>query len=524
MNIGDLITRAATTHGDHPAFVTDESVRSYAESLRRVDALGRGLIARGVGCGDRVALYARNCPEYLEAMFAVWKIGAVIVPLNAAFTSAELAWHLRDSAAAALVTDAGSARAVGDARDGCAELRRVIWLDPDRLDQAVPRAEDTSVPELVRSHRSALELRSVDRSPDDLAWLGYTSGTTGQPKGAMLSHRALQFQAISALADVERLEQGDVGMHAAPLSHGSGYNALVFTMKACTQVFHRPAGFDPVLFLDQVERHRVAAVFLVPTQIKLLLEVPGLDLRDLSSLRWIMYGGAPMYRRDQVRALQTFGPVLVQIFGQTESPMSGTVLPADEHTTLVADGREVSVGRARHGIELRVVDEHGTELPAGQAGEICLRGDTLMTGYWRRPDATAETIVDGWLHTGDIGRLDEHGYLHLLDRAKDLIISGGLNVYPIEVEDVLLRHPDVVEACVIGVPDDKWGEAVRAVVVSATGRVGERDLIEFVGDHLAGFKKPKAIDFVDSLPRTSYGKIAKRAVREKYWSGLDRTI
>jgi acyl-CoA synthetase (AMP-forming)/AMP-acid ligase II len=341
----------------------------------------------------------------------------------------------------------------------------------------------------------------------------------------MLTHGGLIFQCLTTLADVERMEQHHVGMHAAPLSHGSGHNALAFTMKGCTQVIHQRWGFDAALFLEQVERYRVAALFLVPTQIKLLVEHPDLPRRDTASLQWLCYGGAPMYREDQKRALRALGSVLVQIFGQAESPMSGTVLTRDEHSIDDGDGRERSVGRVRLGMELRILDAEHKEVPPGEAGEICLRGPTLMAGYWRQPEATAAALVDGWLHTGDVGMVDEHGYLFILDRLKDMIISGGLNVYPHEIEDVLLTHPAVAEVCVIGVPDEKWGEAVRAVVVPTPGvHLDPAELIAFSGRHLAGYKKPKAVDVVDALPRTAYGKIAKREVRAPYWAGLGRTI
>lgn len=522
MNIGNLMTASGVSYPDHPAFIFGEQCLTYGESLRRVDALARRLVGLGVKPGDRVALYARNCPEYVACMFSVWKAGAAIVPLNASFTASELAWHLADCEAMLLVGDVAGAVNIAVARAAVSPPVRVVWIAPEGAEPEQRRPEDLSFEALAAGGGGAFE--AVDVSPADLAWIGYTSGTTGIPKGAMLSHRALLQQALSALADVERLEQHHVGMHAAPLSHGSGYNALVFTMKGCTQVIHRPAGFDAALFVEQVEQHRVAALFLVPTQIKLVLDLPGVAQRDLTSLQWIMYGGAPMYRKDQIRALQLFGPVLVQIFGQTEAPMSGTVLRREEHSPEEGDGRALSVGRVRHGMELRIVDASGKRLEPGEIGEICLRGDTLMSGYWRRPEATAETIIDGWLHTGDIGRLDERGYLFILDRAKDLIISGGLNIYPIEIEQVLLRHPAVAEACVIGVPDDKWGEAVRAVVVPSRADLTGRELIDFVGQHLAPFKKPKAIDFVDALPRTAYGKIAKREVRAPYWAHLQRSL
>lgn len=524
LNVGDLLTNSGLSYPDHPAFIFEDVTRTYGESLARADALGRALVGLGVNSGDRVAVYARNCPEYLESLFAIWKVGAVVVTLNASFTSRELAWHLGDSEAVLLIGDTAGAETIAAARRESPALRNVLWVDitDEHSEHVAP--EDARLEDVIVAHEGG-RFATVDVDPTDLAWIGYTSGTTGTPKGAMLSHRSLTAQALSSLADVHRLEQHHVGMHAAPLSHGSGHNALAFIMKGCTQVIHRrQAGFDAALFLDQVERYQVAALFLVPTQIKLILDHPDVEQRDLSSLEWVMYGGAPMYRKDQVRALRVLGPVLVQIFGQTESPMSGAVLRREEHSLTDGDGRELSVGRVRHGMEMRVVGEDGAPLDADGVGEICLRGDTLMNGYWRRPEATAETIVDGWLHTGDIGRIDEHGYLYILDRAKDLIISGGLNVYPLEIEEVLLTHPDVEEVCVVGVPDEKWGEAVRAVVVASRDDVTSEELISLVGKHLAPYKKPKAVDFVGSLPRTSYGKVAKREVRATYWAHLERAL
>jgi acyl-CoA synthetase (AMP-forming)/AMP-acid ligase II len=515
MNTGDLLTNAARSYPEHPAFIFQGATRTYRQCGARADAFARALRARGLARGDRVAIYLRNCPEYMEIAFAVLKVGGVVVPLNATFTADEVAWHLDDSGATVLVTDPEGLRNVGAARPG--------WLVCHDPNGAAGDADDL-LDDVIAAHPGEA-FSGVDVHPDDLAWLAYTSGTTGRPKGAMLTHGGLIAQCLTTLADVERLEQHHVGMHAAPLSHGSGHNSLVFTMKACTQVIHQRRGFDPSLFLEQVERYRVAALFLVPTQIKLIVEHPDLDRRDVSSLQWICYGGAPMYREDQKRALKALGPVLVQIFGQAESPMSGTVLTREEHSIDDGDGRERSVGRVRVGMELRILDGAGREVPPGEPGEICLRGPTLMAGYWKRPEATAQTIIDGWLHTGDVGSVDEHGYLFILDRLKDMIISGGLNVYPHEIEDVLLTHPAVAEVCVIGVPDEKWGEAVRAVVVPAPGAtVDPAELIAFSGQHLAGYKKPKAVDVVEALPRTAYGKVAKREVRAPYWAGLGRTI
>ena len=530
MNTGDLLTNAARSYGPHPAFIFEGRTRTYAESDARADALATALIAAGVGRGDRVALSMRNCPEFLEILFAVWKMGGVVVPLNATFTADEMAWHLADAGACVAIVDAESLATLGPLRDGLPDLRRVICHGPapDGHGGDVTLHQELAGPVTLEQELApyaGTPFPAVHMGRDDLAWIAYTSGTTGRPKGAMLTHGGLIHQCLTTLADVERMEQHHVGMHSAPLSHGSGHNALVFTMKACTQVIHQRWGFNAGLFLQQVEQYRVAAMFLVPTQIKMLVDHPDIGTRDHSSLEWIIYGGAPMYRDDQIRALKTLGPCLVQLFGQTESPMSGTVLTREEHCTDDGDGRERSVGRVRVGIELRILDENDEEVPPGTPGEICIRGETLMAGYWNRPEATAETLRNGWLHTGDVGSMDANGYVFILDRLKDLIISGGLNVYPIEIEDVLLTHPDVSEACVIGVPDPKWGEAVRAVVVPVTGaQIDPAELIAFARQRLAGYKTPKAVDVVASVAKTAYGKVDKKAVRAPYWAGLGRVL
>src|SRR5207248_3297049 len=351
-------------------------------------------------------------------------------------------------------------------------------------------------------------------------------GTTGRAKGAMLTHGNLVACALGALADTMRLEVGDVALHAASLTHGSGYNALAYTMKGCTQVLLSPLGFDVEKFLESVARHRVNALFTVPTMIKMVVDHPATPSADLSSLRWVMYGGAPMYVEDLKKALDLMGPVFVQIYGQTESPMTGTLLRPEEHRVDEPfAGRLASCGRARSGTGVRIVGEDDRPVPLGEIGEICLRGATVMQGYWNRPDATAETLRGGWLHTGDIGRMDEHGYVYILDRTRDMVISGGLNVYPREVEELLLTHPAVSEVCVFGVPDDKWGEALKAHVVLAAGQTATAaEIIAFAGEKMAGYKKPKTVEFVDEIPKTTYGKPDKKAVRAPYWAGQDRMV
>ena len=355
-----------------------------------------------------------------------------------------------------------------------------------------------------------------------MAWLAYTSGTTGRPKGAMLSHGCLTFVGVSWLADLQRLEPEDVGLVAAPLTHGAGIMALAFVMKGATQVLLH--GFDPAGFLATVAEEKVTHTWLVPTQVRILLDSPAMETADLSTLKSIVYGGAPMYLEDLKEAIARIGPVFVQLFAQTESPMTGTYMRAEEH---VLDGpgseRLASCGHARSGMEVAVLDENDHRVALGETGEICIKGPALMNGYWNQPEATAETLRNGWLHTGDIGRMDDHGYVYILDRNKDMVISGGLNVYPREIEEVLLRHPAISQAAVIGVPHPKWGEAVKAVVV-ANGGLTEAEVITFAGENLAGYKKPKSVEFVDDLPKTTYGKIDKKAIRAPYWAGRDRMV
>jgi long-chain acyl-CoA synthetase len=519
MNLGDILTNAARVHPDTTALVWDEGGgrRSYRELNHRADALA-GALSSGLGVcpGDRVAVMMYNGPTLLEAMFAVWKAGATVVPLNARFTADEIAYHVADSGARVLI----------GGRDFAATLtgmRERIEAETLVLEGGGDGAVDLD--RLTAAH-AGQPAPTVAVADDDVAWIAYTSGTTGRPKGAMLTHGALTFVAVSWLADLQRLEPEDVGLYAAPLTHGAGIMALAFTMKACTQVLLQPTGFDAARFLETIARERVTHTWLVPTQIRMVLDHPALDGADLSTLRTIVYGGAPMHVEHLKEAIRRIGPVFVQLFAQTESPMTATYLRPQEH---VVDGpgseRLASCGHVRSGMEVAILDAGDGPVPAGEAGEVCVRGPALMKGYWQRPEATAETLRGGWLHTGDIGRLDDHGYLYILDRSKDMLISGGLNVYPREIEEVLLRHPAVSECAVIGVPDERWGETAMAVVVCAEGEdVTAAELKRFAGDHLAPYKKPRAFEFVSALPRTTYGKIDKKALRAPHWAGRERMV
>ena len=518
MNAGEMLTTIATSYPDRMAWIWDGGSRTYGATNQRADALAHALVDFGLCRGDRVALFMHNCPEVMESFFAVLKAGGAVVPLNPRFTADEVEYHIGDARARFLIVDEAGAQLVADRRPRLKAVEQVVQLG------GIPRDGHLDF-ELLVTRATGEPFVAVDVDDDELAWLAYTSGTTGRSKGAMLTHGVLVFESLCALADTMRLEVEHVGMHAAPLTHGSGHNALAFTMKGCTQVILAESGFDVDKFLDWVPRYKVNALFMVPTMIKMVIDHPKARDADFSSLKWVVYGGAPMYADDLKKALDLMGPVFVQIFGQTESPMTGTVLRAEEH---MVDGPLAhlltSCGRARSGVQVRILDDKDEPVAPGTTGEICIRGGSVMPGYWERPEANAETLRGGWLHTGDIGTMDEHGYVYILDRTRDMVISGGLNVYPREVEEIILTHPAVSEVCVFGVPDPKWGEALKAHVVLNGGTATEEEIIAFAGQHLAGYKKPKTVDFVDELPKTTYGKLDKKAVRAPYWAGRDRMV
>lgn len=507
MNVGQLLVNTARRLPARPAVSWGNRTLSYAELDMRTDALARGLATLGVRPGDRVGVLMRNRPELIEAMFACFKAGYCIVPLNSRLTPDEVTYHLKDAEAAAILTDdegAGVVRAaaVGDVA--------VIEVGSERTSEA---AVDYDT--LIADHAGAGTV-VVDTSRDDLAWLFYTSGTTGRPKGAMLTHGSLSFVTASWLADLTPMTEHDVTLHAAPLTHGAGFHALASTARGAHQVIPTDAHFDPQATLELLARMEVTNTWMVPTQIVMLTDVAAAAPPALPHLRHVVYGGAPFAPVELRRALEVFGPVLVQLFGQGETPMTATALPSSDHADALAGDRPErlsSAGFARPGMDVRVLGEDDTELPIGEVGEVCVRGPAVMLGYWQRPDETADTLRNGWLHTGDLGRMDEHGYVYLLDRAKDLIITGGSNVYAVEVEAALAEHPAVRDAAVIGVPDRTWGEIVVAVVVSDTPGAETEAALASACAVLAKYKRPRRYAFVDELPRNAYGKVLKRDLR-----------
>ena len=517
MNIGYLLTKASRLHGNRLAVQIGEQRLTYAELDQRVGRLAQALRTLGIQQGDRVAIVQRNGPPLFETMFACFRIGATTVPINVRLHPDEVAFICQDCGVKVLVATGEYAESALRAHEQMPGLQLVgVGSIPHALD--------------YESLLSAADPLTTDAEadPTDIAWLFYTSGTTGKPKGAMLTHRNLLSMTMNYYADVNPINPEDIVLHAAPLTHGSGLYALPAFAKGAANVILHTHSFDPAVVFDLIQRLRITTIaFLAPTQIKMLLHGPHAAY-DLSSLRNIAYGGGPMYVEDMKQAVEVFGPVLVQIYGQGEAPMTISYLRREEHLTNnnpVAESRLASTGIPRTDVEVRIVDDDDRDAATGTIGEIVVRGDVVMAGYWNRPEVTAQTLRDGWLHTGDLGMMDENTYLYLLDRKKDLIISGGNNIYPREIEEVLLKHPAVYEAAVIGVPDQLWGESVKAIIALHPGSTAtDEELIAFCQAHLASYKKPRTVEFIPQLPKNAYGKILKRELREQYWQAQQRRI
>lgn len=493
--VQSLLEMAARAFPDHPAvYHGTRPLMSFAELERRANRLAGGLAHR---CepGARVMIAAKNCPAYVEAMFAAWMAGLVIVPVNAKL-------HPREIAEIAADCDPA-----------------LIFASPEIGEELAGHLVNRTIVAFGSAAYSALLEGDVAVPPGrvgpGLAWLFYTSGTTGRSKGAMLTHGNLLAMARSHWSDIDLPEAGSTLLHAAPMSHGSGLYILPYLAKGAAQIVPESGGFEPDEVLDICDRVGGAAMFLAPTMLQRLCDAADRRGHVPEGLRLVIYGGGPMYVSDLRRALALMGPRFAQIYGQGESPMTITGLASRDHVDQ-SDAVLGSVGRARSGIALRIVGEDGEGLPVGEAGEVLCRGDTVMAGYWNMPEATAAALADGWLRTGDVGALDPAGFLTLKDRSKDLVISGGSNIYPREVEEVLIEHPDVTEVCVVGEPDPEWGEIVVAHVARRAG-VSDAylatELDRLCIDRIARFKRPKRYVFHPELPKSAYGKVLKRALR-----------
>ncbi len=499
MNIAEYLYRTAQIQPAREAlFLGHECVATYAEFAARAGRVATWLQARGVVAGMPVAIFMKNLPEYLVVQYGIWMAGAVAVPINAKLHGREAAWIIENAEAGLVFTSGGLTEALKDA--GCtAEL------------VSVQSAEFAGI-------ESVISLSApVSRQADDLCWLFYTSGTTGRPKGVMITNRMLQAMALCYFVDVDQVFAEDAALYAAPASHGAGIYNIMHVMVGSRHVFPLSGGFDETEIFDLAAHYGRVHMFAAPTMIKRMTLVAKDTGAKGEGLRSIVYAGGPMYSADIIEAVEHFGPIFVQIYGQGECPMGISALSrhdVSERSHPRWRARLGSVGRAQSAVEVMIADAEGKPLPTGDIGEIMVRGDTVMPGYWKNPEATAKTLVNGWLMTGDMGALDADGYITMHDRSKDMIITGGSNVYPREVEEVLLELPEVEEASVIGRAHPEWGEDVIAFVVMAKGQTLDPARLDaHCLANIARFKRPKEYLPLLALPKNNYGKVLKTELR-----------
>ncbi|WP_292964497.1 long-chain-fatty-acid--CoA ligase [Novosphingobium sp. UBA1939] len=516
--VSGLIARQAEAAPDRTALKFEGESLSYASLADMVRRTAAALHADGVRGGHHIAYLGKNHPAYFVLLYAASRLGAVMVPVSWRLAEPEIEYILADTGATLLFADEEMAQTAASVGLRLPFLQKIATLPGGG--RAAGLADYI---EHVGAHH---EVPPIDR-PDTVFLQLYTSGTTGRPKGVMLTARnifAMRVRCAEAGIEWDLWGDDEVALIAMPISHigGTGYGLM--------SLYHGASGlvvreFSPEIVLESIREERVSKFFIVPTALQILVRHPEAQTTDFSRVRHILYGASPMPLPLLKEAIEVIGAGLVQQYGMTETAGTVVALGAEDHDP-EGNRRMMSAGKALPGVEIRIVDDAGGILPAGAIGEILVRSDANMHGYWHLPEATAHTVdSENWLRTGDAGYLDDDGYLFICDRVKDMVCSGGENVYPAEVEAVLYGHPSVAEAAVIGVPDAKWGEAVKAIIVPTAGRaIDEAELIAFTRASLAAFKAPKSIDVVDALPRNASGKVLKKNLREPYWQGFDRRV
>ena len=516
MNITHGLRRALQVKATGVASIYQDRCRTWREIGDRVSRLAGALYTVGLEPGDRIAVLMLNQDRYIECFLAASWAGGVIVPLNTRWSIEENAGALSDCGARLLIVD-GAFSSAGTTLAARGSMRLIY-------------ADDGIVPNGMLEYEALIAasapIPDVMAAPDDLAVIVYTGGTTGRSKGVMLSHRNIMANTFNVLAE-GLFAETCVYLHAAPMFHAA--NALgMYSMFLSSGTSVIIKAFAPQVVFEAIERYQVTETILVPTMIQIIVDHPAVGLHDLSSLKRILYGGSPISEAVLDRAQAALpGVAFIQTYAQSELSPIATILHAHEHVGAGrACGRHRSGGRATFGVEIRVVDENDREVPRGAVGQICARGDTVMMGYWNRPGETAKAIVDGWMHTGDAGYMDEDGFVYLVDRLKDMIISGGENIYSVEVENVVAHHPAVAQCAVVGIPNETWGEAVHAVVMRKPGtKVDAADIIAFCKERIAHYKCPRSVDIRDEpLPMSGPGKILKRDLRAPFWEGERRQI
>lgn len=507
---GELTARAIRRFAERPAIRYQDSILSYAQMGELVSGLMQVLKEKGVGNGQGVCALMSNRPETICLRLAVQLLGARFTPLNPLGTESDHRFIVRDSEAQFLIVEDRFFGLADSIAQGSSVTRTLSVGAIPGVDDLVALAHERTPGPVV-----------CEADPAGIAGLTYTGGTTGRPKGIIHSHRTLVANVLMCLAEWDWPEAPNI-LLSTPLAHAAGLlTTPVFVKGGCVFLTD---GFDAGQFIELVERERISATFLVPTMVYALTTHSRIREADLSSLKLVIYGAAPISPSLLAEAMEIFGPVFLQLYAQSEAPMTVTTLSQADHD-LERPNQLLSCGFPMVGVQVKLLDDAGDPVPVGEVGEICVRGPLVMDGYWRRPEETAATLRDGWLRTGDLAREDERGYLYIVDRKKDMIITGGFNVYPKEVEDVLTSHPDVAQAAVFGVPDAKWGEAVKAAIVPWPGRTPNLDeIIAFVRSNKGAVNTPKSIDVLETMPQTALGKPDKQALRAPYWEDARRNV
>jgi acyl-CoA synthetase (AMP-forming)/AMP-acid ligase II len=516
MLLNEIIDRAALRRPDHVGLIFAGTEHTYAELAGRAKRLANGLTGI-TEAGDRVAILADNCTEYLDCIYGCPVAGTTLTMVNQRLTRPEIEFVLADAEPSVLIVGPEHVDRVADIRSAVPSIRQLVLIDGGVTSEGVTGA----VPDGMLAYDSLLagggptDLARAHRNAEDIAWLIYTSGTTGRPKGAMLSHRAIISATTNAMIEW-RPTVHERNLFCFPLCHVAAFIPLVYHLRGASVVMMK--GFDSAYCLALLSEHRITHVGLAPTMLNFILRDPAVETADLDSVSLVVYGGSPMPSPLLEAGIKRFGEVFMGSYGMTELSGNVLVLGFDEHRRAVAGEPELlqAAGRSECLASVRVVDGALCDVAVGEIGEIVVAGDQVMTGYWRADEATKEVLVDGWLRTGDLARVDSEGLFYLIDRKKDMIITGAENVYPKEIEDVLSRCPGVNEVAVLGLPDERWGEAVTAVIVAEQGTDLDLDAVRnFCRDNLAGYKVPKRVVTIDALPRNAAGKVLKRQLRDR---------
>ncbi|MEM8540142.1 MAG: acyl-CoA synthetase [Pseudomonadota bacterium] len=505
MNLGDFLVQAADRYPYKPAIIRNGMSLTWSELNARVDTAAWSLKQLGVDKGDKIVVQSRNCFEMFETMFVTFKLGAIWIPTNFRIAPSDVSHVVSASGARFVIYD----DAFPEHADAAIEAgaKHVICIGK-------PRDGELSYSELSKNAGGEkFETAEVDYNHP--CWFFFTSGTTGKPKAAVLSHGQMAFVITNHLADLmPGTDANDASLVVAPLSHGAGVHQLIQVARCVPTILMKTEKFDAEEALSLIEQHQISNMFTVPTILNALATDPAIERFDLTSLRHVIYAGAPMLREHQKRALDKFGNCLVQYFGLGEVTGNITVLPKSNHSLSDNEMRLGSCGYARTGMKIEIQDDQGQALAPHKTGEICVIGPAVFSGYYKNDEANAAAFRNGWFRTGDLGHLDENGYLYITGRASDMFISGGSNIYPLEIEECIAGHPDVIEACVVGMPDEKWGEIGVAAVSLRDGAEMEYDQLKsFLKKNLASYKIPKRLVVFDVLPKSGYGKITKNIVR-----------